>query len=180
MYQSQEWKMALEKIPMEIAKNRLKTWVKVNGKLSPPIIPHRLSDIRSDFLKERDAHAKTIEEKNIPLMCLMDVVNARRSSMKSHTPRSSVAVPIEKKQKPDPNQLLSWRTNPCNNNGHIEEKLIIPPEKKDSAIGKHLANVNRLEKTHGVRLGVMVFIPERGGHVLLLKRSGQQRDDSQK
>lgn len=176
MYQSQEWKMAMEKIPMEIAKNRLKTWVKVNGKLSPPIIPHRPSDIRSDFLKERDVHAKIIEEKNIPLMCLMDVVNAKRSSMKSHTLRPSVAVSIEKKQKQDSNQLLSWRANQDSNNDHIEEKMIIPQEKMDCAIGKHLTNVNRLEKTHGV----MVFIPERGGHVLLLKRSGQQRDDSQK
>lgn len=141
----------------------LETLAKVNGKKTPPMI---LTGRRSDFLKKVDVNAKIVQAKNIPLMNLTDLMDANRSSVKPHTPRPSViALPIKKKQEQELNQSLSWRASPGSNNGHIEEQLIIPLDKMGCAIGKHFANVIRLEKTYGV----VVIIPKRCGQVILLK-----------
>ena len=161
MYEECKWKTAIAGIKIMIES----TLVKVNGKQSPPMILNP-NDSRSDFLKKVDANAKIVQAKNIPYMNLTDVVIAKRSSERVHHPRPSVAIPIIKKEQiRESNQFLSWRSKPCSNDGHVEEKVIIPPEKMGCIIGKQFANVNRLEKTYGV----IVVIPERGGQVIILK-----------
>lgn len=160
MYEEWKWEIAKAGI-----KNMLEsTLVKVNGKQSPPMILNP-NDRRTDLLKKVDANAKIVQAMNIPLMNLTDVVMAKRSSKRVHHPRPSVTIPILRRQTRESNQFLSWRAKPGSNDDHIEEKVILPPEKMGCAIGKQFTNVNRLEKTHGV----IVIIPERGGQVIILK-----------